>query len=160
MFGLAYSSIISLAVSLMICFGVALLGARVTSPEIPTWYASLTKPAWTPPRIAFPIVWPILYFLMAIALWRLWEAPPSSLRTTALALFAIQLILNAMWSFLFFGRHNILGGLVVIVLLAIALLATIIVSASIDGPAAVLLLPYIAWISFATALNARIWSLN
>ncbi|MBN9580080.1 MAG: tryptophan-rich sensory protein, partial [Afipia sp.] len=95
-----------------------------------------------------------------IAMWRLWEAPPSSLRTAALILFAIQLTLNAMWSFVFFGRHDILGGLVVIVLLVITLLATIIVSAYIDRLAAGLLLPYIAWITFATALNARIWALN
>jgi tryptophan-rich sensory protein len=160
MFGLSYSSILSLAVALMICFGIAVLGGRVTAPEIPTWYASLAKPAWTPPRIAFPIVWPVLYFLMAIAMWRLWEAPPSSLRTAALILFAIQLTLNAMWSFVFFGRHDILGGLVVIVLLVITLLATIIVSAYIDRLAAGLLLPYIAWITFATALNARICALN
>lgn len=160
MFGLTYNSILALAVSLAICFGVAALGAKITAPEIATWYASLTKPGWTPPRIAFPIVWPILYFLMAIAAWRLWEAPPSSSRTAALVLFVLQLALNASWSYVFFGGHNISGGLAVIVLLAIALSATIATSAFVDRLAAALLLPYIAWIAFATLLNARIFSLN
>ncbi|TXH85511.1 MAG: tryptophan-rich sensory protein [Rhizobium sp.] len=160
MFGLTLKSLLPLAVILGVCFSVAVLGARVTTPEIPTWYASLAKPSWTPPRVAFPIVWPILYFLMAIAAWRLWESPPSSLRTAALVLFAIQLALNASWSYVFFGAHNIVGGLAVIVALAGALAATIIVSSYVDVVSAVLLMPYIAWIIFATALNTRIWMLN
>ncbi|MGB6081419.1 MAG: TspO/MBR family protein [Xanthobacteraceae bacterium] len=160
MFALTLSSLLQLAVILGVCFSVAALGARVTYPEIPTWYASLEKPSWTPPRIAFPIVWPILYFLMAIAAWRLWESPPSSLRKVALMLFAIQLALNASWSYVFFGAHNISGGLGVIIALTITLAATIVASSYVDVPAAVLLMPYIAWIVFATALNARIWMLN
>jgi hypothetical protein len=106
----SFSSVASLACALVICFSVAALGAKVTVPEIPTWYASLAKPSWTPPRIAFPIVWPILYFLMAVAAWRLWEAPPSSLRALALTAFVLQLSLNAIWSPLFFGRHNLQAG--------------------------------------------------
>lgn len=160
MLGLTFKSLVPLAVIMGVCFGVAALGAKVTTPEISTWYASLAKPSWTPPRIAFPIVWPILYFLMAIAAWRLWEAEPSSLRSTAFALFSVQLALNASWSYVFFGQHNIVGGLAVIVLLTITLAATIFISAFVDKLSAALLLPYIAWIVFATALNARIWSLN
>lgn len=160
MFGLTFKSLLSLAIILAVCFGIAALGAKVTAPEIPTWYASLAKPSWTPPRIAFPIVWPILYFLMAIAAWRLWQAPPSFLRTTALVLFAIQLALNASWSYVFFGAHNLIGGLYVIIVLALTLAATIFVSAFVDKLSAALLLPYIAWIAFATALNGRIWWLN
>lgn len=160
MLGLTFKSLVSLAAILGVCFGVAALGAKVTTPEIPTWYASLAKPSWTPPRIAFPIVWPILYFLMAIAAWRLWEADSSLQRSAALALFGLQLALNASWSYVFFGQHSIDGGLAVIVLLAITLAATIVVSAFVDKLSAALLVPYIAWIVFATALNARIWSLN
>lgn len=160
MFGLTFKSLLSLAIILAVCFGIAALGAKVTAPEIPTWYASLAKPSWTPPRMAFPIVWPILYFLIAIAAWRLWQAPPSSLRTTALVLFAIQLALNASWSYVFFGAHNLIGGLIVIILLMLTLGVTIFVSASVDKLSAALLLPYIAWIAFATSLNGRIWSLN
>lgn len=160
MFGLTSSSIVWLVISLIVCFAVAALGAKVTAPEIPTWYASLAKPAWTPPRVAFPIVWPVLYFLMAISAWLLWEAPSSILRTTALVLFAIQLMLNAIWSFVFFGRHDIIGGLAVILLLAVTIAATIAVGSNVNWLVAYLLAPYIAWTVFATALNARIWSLN
>lgn len=74
------NSFAALAVALGVCFAAAFLGARVTTPEIPTWYASLAKPSWTPPRIAFPIVWPILYLLMAVSVWLLWEAEPSPAR--------------------------------------------------------------------------------
>lgn len=160
MFGFTYSSLMALVISLAICFGVAAIGAKVTVPAIPTWYASLVKPTWTPPRVAFPIVWPLLYFLMAIAAWRLWEAPSSILRTVSVTLFGLQLAFNGIWSPVFFGRHNIVGGLVIILLLAAAIAATMAVSWQVDRLAACLLLPYFAWIVFATALNARIWSLN
>lgn len=160
MFGLTLKSLLPLAVILGVCFSVAALGARVTSPQIPTWYASLVKPSWTPPRIAFPIAWPILYFLMAIAAWRLCKSPPSSFRAVALMLFAIQLALNASWSYVFFGLHNISGGLGVIIALTITLTATIVGSSYVDVASSVLLMPYIAWIVFATALNARILMLN
>jgi tryptophan-rich sensory protein len=146
--------------ALAICFSVAALGAKVTVPEIPTWYATLAKPSWTPPRAAFPIVWPILYFLMAISVWLIWEAPPSSLRTLALAAFAIQLLLNAVWSPIFFGNHNLLAGLIVILLLVVAIAVTIASAIKVNYFAAALLLPYLAWILFAAALNGRIVSLN
>jgi tryptophan-rich sensory protein len=146
--------------ALAICFSVAALGAKVTVPEIPTWYATLAKPSWTPPRAAFPIVWPILYFLMAISVWLIWEAPPSSLRTLALAAFAIQLLLNAVWSPIFFGNHNLLAGLIVILLLVVAIAVTIATAIKVNYFAAALLLPYLAWILFAAALNGRIVSLN
>lgn len=153
-------SLITLAIALAVCFAIAALGAKATAPQIPTWYAGLQKPAWTPPRIAFPIVWPILYFMMAVAVWRLWEAAPSELRTATLALFAFQLTLNAIWSPIFFSWHSILGGLIVILLLDVALAATVVLAFQVDRIAAVLLLPYIAWSLFATALNARIWTMN
>jgi tryptophan-rich sensory protein len=146
--------------ALAICFSVAALGAKVTVPEIPTWYATLAKPSWTPPRAAFPIVWPILYFLMAISVWLIWEAPPSSLRTLALAAFAIQLLLNAVWSPIFFGNHNLLAGLIVILLLVVAIAVTIASAIKVNYFAAALLLPYLAWTLFAAVLNGRIVSLN
>ncbi|MGM4895978.1 tryptophan-rich sensory protein [Tardiphaga sp. 37S4] len=157
---LTFSSTASLMCALAICFSVAALGAKVTVPEIPTWYATLAKPSWTPPRAAFPIVWPILYFLMAISVWLIWEAPPSSLRTLALAAFAIQLLLNAVWSPIFFGNHNLLAGLIVILLLVVAIAVTIATAIKVNYFAAALLLPYLAWILFAAALNGRIVSLN
>jgi benzodiazapine receptor len=157
---LTFSATGSLICALAICFSVAALGAKVTVPEIPTWYATLAKPSWTPPRVAFPIVWPILYFLMAISVWLIWEAPLSSPRTLALAAFAIQLLLNAVWSPIFFGNHNLLAGLIVILLLVVAIAVTIVTANKVNHLAAALLLPYLAWTSFAAALNARIVSLN
>jgi tryptophan-rich sensory protein len=92
--------------------------------------------------------------------WLIWEAPPSSLRTLALAAFAIQLLLNAVWSPIFFGNHNLLAGLIVILLLVVAIAVTIASAIKVNYFAAALLLPYLAWILFAAALNGRIVSLN
>jgi tryptophan-rich sensory protein len=160
MMAVSYSSIAALTCSMAICFTVAFIGARVTTPEIPTWYASLAKPSWTPPRIAFPVVWPILYFLMALAAWMLWEAPSSPYRNAALVAFAVQLSLNAVWSPIFFGRHDVRSGMIVISALVVAIGITILIALQVDRTAAVLLVPYFAWILFATALNARILALN
>ena len=154
------NSLLVLAVALGLCFGAAALGARVTTPEIPTWYASLAKPSWTPPRAAFPIVWPILYLLMAVAAWLLWKAEPSPTRTAALIGFAAQLFLNTIWSPVFFGRHDITGGLVIISLLAATLTFTVFMAFEVDWLPGALLVPYLLWISFAAALNFRIWTLN
>jgi len=143
-----------------ICTMIAFIGAKATTPEIPHWYARINKPSWTPPRLAFPIVWPILYAMIAVAGWRLWEAPSSDLRTAALIAFAVQLALNAVWSPVFFAAHRILAGLVVIVLLDAAIVATIWMSWDVQRWTSFLLLPYLAWTIFATALNARIWTLN
>ncbi|WP_398465534.1 TspO/MBR family protein [Tardiphaga sp.] len=157
---LSTGSLVALVISLTICFAAAALGARVTTPEIPTWYASLAKPSWTPPRAAFPIVWPILYLLMAVAAWLLWIAPPSPARTAALIGFAAQLTLNAVWSPVFFGRHDLTGGLVIISLLVVVLTFTIAMAFEVAWLPGVLLVPYLIWISFAAALNFRIWTLN
>ena len=154
------TSVVALMIALALCFAAAALGARVTTPEIPTWYASLAKPSWTPPRAAFPIVWPILYLLMAVSVWLLWQADPSPARTAALVGFAAQLLLNTVWSPVFFGRHDITGGLVIISLLAITLTFTVVMSFEVDWIPGALLVPYLFWISFAAALNFRIWTLN
>lgn len=157
------TSVTSIAVlvgSMVVCLAIAALGAKVTVPEIPTWYASLNKPSWTPPRIAFPIVWPILYFLMSVAVWRLWGTPEGDARTAALIGFVAQLALNAIWSPIFFGRHDLTGGMVVISLLVLALAFTIFTAFETDLLAGLLLVPYLVWICFAAALNARILMLN
>lgn len=142
------------------CLAAAFLGARVTAPEVPTWYAGLKKPSWTPPRLAFPIVWPVLYVMIAIAGWRIWEVPSSELRTWCLIAYSVQLALNAAWSPVFFGGHKVFGGLVTILALDIVLSATIVAAWQLDRPAAFLLMPYLLWTLFATALNASIWKRN
>jgi tryptophan-rich sensory protein len=156
------ASILRLVACLALCFAVAVSGALVTRPEIPRWYAFLAKPAWTPPNWVFPVAWNILYALMAISLWRLWERARERATDAsyAIALFLTQLALNAAWSPIFFGLHAIRGGLAVIVGIAIALTATILVAFRVDRLAALLLLPYLAWILYAGSLNVAIAAMN
>jgi tryptophan-rich sensory protein len=150
-----------LVLCLLLCLGVGVIQSVVTRPEIPTWYAELAKPFWTPPSIAFPVVWTILYILMAISLWRLWDrAPPSAARMTAIGWFFAQLALNAAWSPLFFGWHGIQIALAVIVALLIAIAMTIVTTSRIDHPAAWLLVPYLIWVGYATTINAGVVAMN
>ena len=146
---------------LLLCLGVGFIESVYTRPEIPTWYAGLVKPFWTPPPIAFPIVWTVLYVLMAITLWRLWDtATPSPARRQAVGFFLVQLALNAIWSPVFFGWHGIRIALAVILLLLVSIVATIAVSLQVDRIAAWLLLPYALWVAYATTINAGVVALN
>lgn len=151
-----------LAACFALCFAVAAAGAYVTRPEIPTWYATLAKPAWTPPPWVFPLAWNVLYALMAISLWRLWERARKRAAGAyrAIGLFLVQLALNAAWSPVFFGLHAILAGLAIIIALALVLAATIVIAYRVDRLASSMLVPYLAWILYATSLNAGIAMLN
>ena len=140
---------------------VAVSASLITQPNIPTWYAGLEKPAFTPPNWAFPVAWTLLYALMAYALWRilsLRENRPG--RSAAIVAFFVQLVLNGMWSFAFFGGRSPMAGLIVIAALIAAILATIRAFWRLDRPAALLLVPYLAWVAYATLLNGTIWRLN
>jgi benzodiazapine receptor len=154
------NSLLRLVGCLAGCLGVGYLASLATAPEIPTWYAALRKPSWTPPDLAFPIVWTLLYGMMAIALWRLSNALPSDFRRQAINLFLLQLALNAIWSPIFFSLHAIGVALVVIVLLLFAIAATMRAAFKTDRLAAWLLAPYLAWVCYATTLNAGILWLN
>jgi benzodiazapine receptor len=146
---------------LLLCVGVGILESFVTRPEIPLWYASLAKPSWTPPPLVFPIAWTVLYILMAISLWRLWDrAGPSRARSSAITWFLIQLSLNAAWSPVFFGWHGIKAALVIIIVLLIAIVMAMIPASRADKPAAWLLVPYLAWVTYATTLNVGIVAMN
>ncbi len=148
-----------LAFWLVIVAAVALVGSSVTLPKIPTWYASLAKPSFTPPNAVFGPVWTILYVMMAVAVWRV-GATADPARTRAVAVFVVQLALNAIWSPVFFGLEAPRLGLAVIIMLLVALTATLVMFWRIDRLAALLLAPYLAWVSYATALNAAIVALN
>jgi tryptophan-rich sensory protein len=153
--------VVALALFLAVCFIAAWLGSIATLPSIPTWYAGLAKPSFTPSNQAFPIVWGILYTLMAIAAWLVWRADrPVEERWAALTPFAIQLVLNVLWSWAFFGVQSPLLGLIVIVLLLLAILWTILTFRDLSGLAALLLVPYLAWVAFAAFLNFAIYRLN
>jgi translocator protein len=155
------ASIGRLALCLLLCLGVGVLGSLATRSEIPTWYAGLNKPAWTPPPLAFPIAWTLLYILMAASLWRLWDrVSPSAARTTAIVWFLVQLALNALWSPVFFGWHGIQTGLAVILGLLIAIAVTMLTASRVDRPAAWLLAPYLVWVAYATTINAGVVAMN
>ena len=137
------------------------IGSFATVRAIPRWYQGLAKPSFNPPEWLFGPAWTVLYVLMAIAAWLVWKhglgAPGVKL---ALAVFLVQLILNALWSVLFFGLRSPLAGLVDIIAMWLAILATIFLFFQVSVPAGVLLLLYIAWVSFAAVLNAAILRLN
>lgn len=154
-------SFFRLVLAVGLCLAVGAVGSLVTAPKIPTWYAALAKPAWTPPDALFPIVWTTLYVLMAVALWRLWQLHGSSpRRRAAIGLWFLQLALNALWSPVFFGLEAVGAALLVILALWLAIAATIVACVRIDRMAAWLLAPYLLWVSYATALNAAILALN
>lgn len=149
------AQVIGLLIALLVCYAVALFGARFAPGQ---WYLELEKPAWTPPSILFPIVWNLLYLLMAVAVWRVWRSG-SARRWPAIALFALQLTANGAWSWLFFGRHLIGAALYDLGALLILLGATLFAFWRVDRLAAALLVPYFLWVMFAGALNAAIWAL-
>jgi tryptophan-rich sensory protein len=143
-----------------VCFVVAGAGSVFTSSSVSTWYPALRKPAWNPPAWIFGPVWTVLYLMMATAAWLVWRKRGFGGGAGALWLFALQLMLNALWSPLFFGLRNPLAGLVDIVPLWAAILATMVSFWRISPLAGALLVPYWLWVSFATALNFTIWSMN
>ena len=124
------------------------------------WYAELTKPAWNPPNWVFGPAWTILYALMAISAWRVWRHGGWALQKSALGLFLLQWALNAMWTPLFFGWHQVGWALVEILILLLAILATLRVFWRVDRLAGALLLPYATWVTFAAMLNGAIWLMN
>ena len=150
-------SIVALMGSIVLVALTALTGGLFRPDD---WYRNLAKPAWTPPNRVFPIAWAILYLLMAVAAWRVFEAEDSVWRTAGLALYVVHLGFNAAWSWLFFGRHRIAAALTDILVLWALLTLVILLFAQASGLAAALLVPYWVWVGFAAALNARVLRLN
>lgn len=147
-------------VCLISCFGAGAIGGVFTQSSIATWYAQLIKPELSPPNWVFAPVWNVLYFLMAIALYRLLISGERQGRRLALALFVVQLLLNIIWSAVFFGLHSPGGGLVVIAFLVLAIGATMVWGRRVSKVAALLLVPYLGWVCFAAYLNYQFWRLN
>ena len=121
------------------------------------WYAALSKPEWTPANWIFPVAWTILYAMIAVAGWQVWKAGKWS---GAIAIWALGLALNALWSYLMFGRHQIALALVDIAALWLTIIAFAVAAWPLDRRATYLFLPYLAWVSFAAALNFAVWQLN
>lgn len=132
----------------------------VTASEVGSWYAALQKPSFNPPNYLFGPVWTALYILMGIALAIVWRKPASPSRNRAMKFFFTQLLLNFLWSFIFFYFHLTGWALVEIIILWIFIFITIILFYGQSKAAAWLMVPYIFWVSFATVLNTAIWQLN
>ena len=149
--------VLGLAAFVVMCFGVSLLGGRATLPALALWYPALAKPSWTPPGWVFGPVWTLLYPMLAVAGWLAWREGRS--RRGSL-LFLLQLALNAAWPWIFFGERQVGWALVCVVALFVAILGTLVAFWRVSRGAAILLLPYLAWVGFAAGLNFAVWRLN
>ncbi len=148
---------VALCAWLLASYSAAATGAFFSPGE---WYASLNKPSWNPPGWVFGPVWTALYTMMAVAAWLVWRRGGFAAQRRPLAWFLVQLGLNAAWTPVFFGLQRPDLALVVIVLLWLAIVGTIRAFRPVSRPAAWLLAPYLAWVSFATVLNATLWQMN
>ncbi len=154
------ASILRLIISLILCFAAASVGGLFTQTGKGTWYRTLQQPEWAPPDWVFGPVWSTLYLLMAVSLWLVWKRAKWSKGKAAIVLFLVQLVLNAAWSAVFFAAHAPGWAFVEISALWLAIVATIAAFWSISQAAAWLMIPYLAWVSFALVLNFEIWRLN
>ena len=152
--------IFKLLVSIVVCQLAGLIGVLFTSPAIPSWYAGLRKPPFSPPNWLFGPVWSLLYLLMGVALYLVWAKKETSQKKTALKFFGLQLVFNSLWSIIFFGLRSPALALVEIILLWILIALTINKFLGLSKKAAYLLLPYLGWVSFASVLNLAIVRLN
>jgi tryptophan-rich sensory protein len=151
---------LALAIFIAMSFAAAFIGGLFTSSSVGTWYTTLNKPSWTPPSWLFGPVWTALYFSMAVAAWLVWRTHEVKAAKVALALFVIQLVLNAAWSGFFFGMRNPGLAFAEIILLWGAILATMLAFWRMKPLAGLLFAPYLLWVTFAAALNFAIWRLN
>jgi tryptophan-rich sensory protein len=152
---------IQLILSIIICQGAGLVGSIFTAESVSTWYPTINKPEFNPPSWVFAPVWTMLFLLMGIALYLIIKnKPQGKYALMALSIFGLQLILNVLWSFMFFGLECPFCAFIEILILLSAILATILAFYKINRLAAYLLLPYLFWVSFAAVLNFYIWQLN
>jgi len=151
------TSILGLIGALAITFGAASIGSRFPAGK---WYASLSKPAWNPPNWVFGPVWGILYILMAVSAWLVWRQVGWEGAAVPLVVYLLQLILNAAWSWLFFGRRSLGLAFLEILTLWLAIVWTIILFWRYSTISGILLLPYLLWVTFASVLNFTLWRLN
>jgi benzodiazapine receptor len=150
-----------LVASILIPLVIGFLGSIATMAEIPTWYSALSKPSWSPPNWLFGPVWTTLYILMGIALYLVWREGLDRMDVRfAILIFGVQLLLNLLWSIVFFSFHALFGSFILIMILWIAILANIIAFYVISKPAGILLVPYILWVSIASYLNYSVYILN
>ena len=153
-------STLGLVAWVILCYAAGAIGSVFTSGAIPGWYRDIAKPEWTPPSWVFGPVWTALYLMMAVAAWLLWRQGGFPSQRKPLILFLVQLTLNAAWTPLFFGLHSPGLAFAEIILLWMAIAATLAAFRRTHLVAAWLLTPYLAWVSFAAVLNFTLWRLN
>lgn len=151
---------VGLMVFIVVSLGAGGLGAIATTPEIEGWYKTIEKPLWNPPDYVFGPVWTTLFLMMAVAAWIVWKPEGFRAATIPLTLFAAQLVLNVAWSWIFFGMHHLGWAFFEIVVLWLAIAATMVAFFRRSNLAGALIVPYLAWVSFASVLNFTIWQLN
>jgi len=147
--------------SILLAQSAGLIGSIFTFDAVATWYPTLTKPVWNPPSWIFGPVWTLLYTMIGVALYLVWTRHLGGhVRSIWLKVFFVQLALNALWSVIFFGKHLLLPAFIEILMLWASILTLIILAARFDKRVALLLIPYLGWVSFAAYLNYTIWILN
>ena len=155
------SDVYKFVIAILVCQIAGFIGSILTRSSVSTWYPTLIKPRFTPPDWLFAPVWITLYILIGMATFLVWRRGfHHQVIKRALALFGVQLILNVLWSFFFFGLKSPLAGLIEIGILGIAIILTIRSFLQVSRTAGLLLIPYFLWVTFATGLNLSIWYLN
>ncbi len=149
-----------LLVLLALCLGVSAIGGAITATSVETWYPTLNKPSFTPPNWVFAPVWTTLYVMMAVAAWRVWGQRRRAAVRPAFVWFGVQLVLNLVWTALFFGLRNLDAALAEILLLLVVVAITTVVFFRIDRVAGCLFIPYLGWTAFGAWLMLQIWQLN
>lgn len=151
--------VVGLVVAFAATFAVAAIGSKLTFRSLSTWYNTLRKPSWTPSGRTIGAIWSVLYVLMALAAWLVWREAGGD-AALPLAIFAVQLALNLVWTAIFFGMRNLRGGLLEIVVLWVAILATVLWFLPVSLLAGALLVPYLAWVTIAGSVNFVLWRMN
>lgn len=149
--------LLGLAFWVVLTFSVATLASQFEPGD---WYSKIAKPTWTPPGWLFGPVWSILYLSMSVAAWLVWRHRSTAKASLPLALYLLQLLLNGLWSWLFFGRQWIDLALIDLMILVTLVAITVVMFLRVSKTAGLMLLPYLLWISFAAALNYQIWRMN
>ncbi len=149
-----------LVVSLVLPIGLGSIAGAFTAKAIPEWFATLNKPSFNPPSYLFGPVWTVLYILMGVSMFLIWNTPKTELRQKALIVFGVQLFFNFWWSILFFSFHAIFLSVIDILLVWVLIIFMITLFKKIKPVAAYLQIPYLLWVTFATILNISIYYLN
>ncbi len=150
----------SLMVFLVLCFSAAALGSVFTNSALKVWYPALKKPTWNPPACVFAPVWTVLYLMMAVAGWLVWQRTPRGGISLRLVFFSVQLVLNAGWSAVFFGLRRPGWALAELILLWVFVMLSAVSFWGVHRLAGALFLPYLLWVTFAAGLNFSVWRLN